>query len=77
MEMGVGLWFFLESFSTGGCSQFREITGNARMVPLKGGSISRKICSETLCHGFSGSKLFLAELALVCGETSTRSSKLL
>lgn len=45
--------------------------------PADGSSASRKIRSEPSHCGCSGRELFLEELALLCGETSTHSSELL
>lgn len=76
-EARVGLWLLPESLPAGGWSWFRETTGSSKNSAVGGSSVSRKICSEPSHCGFSGRKLFLEELALLCGETSAHASELL
>lgn len=76
-EEGVSLWLFPESIPGRGWSWFRETTESSKNGAVGGSSVSRKMCRELSHCGFSGRKLFLEELALLCGETSTQSSELL
>lgn len=76
-EEGGSFWLFPESTPPRGWSWFRETTGSSKNGGVGGNSVSRKICRELSHCGFSGRKLFLEELALLCGETSTQSSELL